>query len=50
MWALGGQIKSLFKKLERKILRKIYGPIKDKMDGESELMMNCGLRIENQTL
>jgi hypothetical protein len=36
MWALAGQMKSLFKTWELKILRKIYNPIKGKMDGESE--------------
>jgi hypothetical protein len=36
MWALAGQIKSLLETWKRKILRKIYNPIKDKMDGESK--------------
>jgi hypothetical protein len=41
MWALARQIKLLFKTWEQKILRKIYDPIKDKMEGESELTMLC---------
>jgi hypothetical protein len=41
MWVLAGQRKLLFKTGERKILRKIYEPIKDKTDEESEIMMQC---------
>jgi hypothetical protein len=36
MWAPAGQMKSLFKTWELTILRKIYNPIKDKIDGESK--------------
>jgi len=50
MWALAGKMKILFKTWEKKILRKINDPIKDKLDGKSVLMMQCRLRIENQIL
>jgi hypothetical protein len=50
MWAMTEQMKSSLKTWERKILRKIYDPIKIKMAGEFELMMNYRLYIESQIL
>jgi hypothetical protein len=49
-WAVTEQTNSALKIWEWKILRKIYGPMKDQIFRESELMMTCRLCIENQLL
>jgi hypothetical protein len=40
MWVLKGTIKNKLMVFERRVLRKIFGPTKGEVHGESKRMMN----------